>query len=350
MTIYDIARQAGLSVATVSRVLNGSSTVKKETRERVQQIIKENNFAPSAVARSLSISDNYNIGVVVPDIENPFFSCVLSGVADTADRYGYNVFLFGTNESTEREHRFLQTIKEQRLKGLIIIPVSENDMETRDRLVELNGNHVPVVLIDRDVKSAKFDRVFSEDETGAYQAVSELVRVGHRSIAIVAGPKTSKPGRQRFEGYARALAEHGISVTEDYIQNGEFRQNAAYDAMKRLMSLDRPPTAVFPCNNLMTLGCLQYLSEKHLVIGEDISMISFDDIEIFKYSNLNLSAVDRPVFKMGAEAMSLLCTRLQSNGADIGVRHRISVETNLILRGSEKLGKGILYDGNKADV
>ena len=338
MNIYDIAREAGVSIATVSRVINGGS-VKKETRKLVESVIAENNFVPSAVARNLSGSDNCNIGVLIPDIANPFFAMVLSGISYTAEQLGYNVFLFGTDESTDREHRVLQTVKRQRLRGLIAIAVSSDDEETQRQLNELNADNIPIVLIDRDVKNTNFDRVFSDDLGGSYRAVKALIEAGHERIATIYGPKTSRPGIQRFDGYMKAMQEAKLPIREEYILPGDFRQHVAHACMERLLALPEPPTAVFSSNNLTTQGCLQCFKEHDIVVGRDISIIGFDEIEALQYVNFNLSVVDRPVYEMGREAINMLQMRIKEGAVGTFAHHRIVLDTQLILRGSEKLSK-----------
>ena len=338
MNIYDIAKEAGVSIATVSRVINGGP-VKKETKKLVEAIIAENNYVPSAVARNLSGSDNCNIGVLIPDIANPFFATVLSGISYTAEQCGYNVFLFGTNENTETEHRVLRSVKEQRLKGLIVIAVSSDDEETRQRLNELEASNIPIVLIDRDVKNTNFDRVFSDDLEGSYQAVKALIEAGHSRIATIYGPKSSRPGLQRFNGYMKAMQEAGLPIREEYILPGDFRQQVAHACMEQLLALPEPPTAVFTSNNLTTQGCLQCFKERNIVVGRDISIIGFDEIEALQYANFNLSVVDRPIYEMGREAINMLHMRIRDGAVGTIAHHRIVVDTQLILRGSEKLTK-----------
>lgn len=342
MNIYDIAKEAGVSPTTVSRVINGNKNVKEETRKKVLEIIKDKNYAPSSVARNLSIGETQNIAFIVPDIENPFFSKILHGITDKASEYNYNVFMFGTNEDSEREHHILESLKGELIKGLIIIPVSETDKETASRLDNFEKESIPVVLIDRDIKGSGFDGVFSEDVQGACEAVECLIEEGHEKIAIISGPDTSRPGHDRLKGYKMALASHKIPLNEDYIVNGKFRVEESYNAMKALMELKNPPTAVFTSNNMTTLGCLKYIKENGMKLTEDISLVGFDDIEELQYTDVNLTVVTRPVYEMGQEVMELLERRFrnrQEGGKGKIVTRRNIVKTWLIKRGSEKFRK-----------
>lgn len=208
--IYEIAREAGVSIATVSRVINHSNAVSEKSYRRVMDAVRKFNYVPNSTARSLSTSTSTSIGVVIPDINNPFFSLLLEGITRVADERGYHVLLFNTAENTDREHQVLQTMREHRLRGIIITPVSEQDPETMKRLHNFETLGIPVVLLDREVDSQFFDRVVTDDERGVYAAISELIRVGHRRIAIITGPEASRPGRERLRGYYRALREHGL--------------------------------------------------------------------------------------------------------------------------------------------
>lgn len=339
MNIYDIAKEAGVSPATVSRVLNNRNNVKEETRNKILEVIKGKNYSPNMIARNLSVGISRNIAFMVPDIENPFFSKILHGISDKAMDNDYNVFMFGTDENTEREHKILDSLKIEMMKGLIIIPVSEGDKETAARLKEFEEQGVPVVLIDRDIRNARFDGVFSEDMEGACEAVTCLVEEGHKRIAIITGPDTSRPGHERLKGYKRALENHDISIDENYIICGNFKEEESYEAMNRLMELKAPPTAVFTSNNMTTLGCLRCLKERRLKLGEDISVIGFDDIKELEYTDLHLTAVTRPVYEMGCEAMRILERRFKSGAEGPGEKviiQRNLVKTWLIRRGSEK--------------
>ncbi|MDD7267136.1 MAG: LacI family DNA-binding transcriptional regulator [Lachnospiraceae bacterium] len=345
MNIYDIAKKAAVSPTTVSRVLNGNKAVRRETKERVLKVIDDMNYVPSSVARSLSVKGTSNIAVIVPDITNPFFSSILSGITQTADEYEYNTFLFGTGEDPKKQYRVLQTVKAENLKGIIIVPVFENDEETVKMLKELEGMNVPIVLIDREINGGCFDGVFSNDREGSYRAVKKLIDTGHRKIAVIKGPLTSRPGRERYEGYVRAMTEAGIEIREEYSRGGSFLlDDLAYEDTHKLMTLSEPPTAIFTANNMASLGCMKCLFDMGLTIGKDISLVGFDDIETLKYLNIDLSVVDRPVQRMGMEAMELLQLRFCEQKEDRGITRKIIIDTELILRGSEQIDKNRLED------
>lgn len=338
MTIHDIARALGVSSATVSRVINRSGNVREETQKRIEQYIQEHNYTPSAVARSLSKQDTSSIGVIIPDIENSFFSGVIRGISEVAEKNGYNILFFGTNENPTIEHRSLQAVREQRLKGVIITPATNHDDITRDLLDELYQSGVPVVLVDRDLHNSNFDGVFVENFQGAFHAVSTLLQLGHQRVAIIAGPETSKPGKERLDGYLRAINQCGGTFKEQYIARGDFKIEMGYELTEKLLTVENAPTAIFSSNNLMTIGCLKYLVEHNYRLGQDISVIGFDDIDILNYVGFQLSVVNRAVSEMGTAAMNILFERLENPCTDDHAR-RIVFPTQLILRGSEKIAK-----------
>ena len=334
--IYEIAKEAGVSIATVSRVMNNSAAVSKKSKEKVLAAVEKLNYVPSYTARNLRGSSSNLVGAIVPDISNPFFSSLLQGITRVADERGLNVFLFSTNENSDIEHQILTTMREYRMCGIIIAPVSEQDEDTLSQLTTFAEHGVPVVLIDREIGKSQFDCVVADDEDGAYRAVSTLLREGHKKIATIRGPESSRPGRERFRGYARAMEEFGVPIRPEYVRDGDFRSDRAWGETLALMDLPEPPTAILSCNNMTTYGCLRAFAQLNLKIGQDISLISFDDIEALKWLNYDISSVSRDVPLMGEHAMRLLVRRMETKTA-IDQVTRIVLPTELILRGSERL-------------
>ena len=334
MNIKEIAKLVGVSSATVSRVLNNSGYVREETREKVLKVIKEQKYIPSAIARSLSNKETNSIGTIIPDIQNEFFSKVISGITESADGLGYNTVLLNSNEDISKEHEILSMVEAQHFKGIIITPVAYHDTVTRDFLLHFEEVGIPVVLVDRDIKSTSFAGVFVDNFKGAFDGVSELIKAGHKNIAIISGPETSRPGKDRYRGYISALEDQGIAANESYIMHGDFRVDKAYECTGQLLSLDKKPTAIFTSNNLTTMGCLKYLTENKIKLGRDISILGFDDIDALKMIGYNISVVSRDAELQGKEAMELLQERfIKKNVAD---GKQVIVTYKVILRGSER--------------
>lgn len=334
MNIRDIAQKAGVSTATVSRVLNNSDSVKQKTKDHVLRVINEYDYAPSAIAKSLSVQNTHNIGVIFPDIENPFFSKALKGIAQVAEKNLYNVFLFNSDETVKRERVFLNVVRHQRLDGVIISPTNRYDEDIRSVLESFEQQGIAVVLFDRDMEGGNFSRVMAEDKKGAYMAVKQLIQEGHEKIAIIEGNTLNRPVSERKSGYRKAMKEFHIPMRKEYMMRADQKSELAYLATKKLMNLEEPPTAIFTCNNMMTLGCLRYFTENDIRVGKDISLIGYDDIEVLRLIDYKLSVVNRSEQDMGQIAMEMLLDRIKNPGSGI---KKVTVPTELILRGSEKL-------------
>ena len=335
MNIYDIAKKANVSVATVSRVINKSGQVRESTRKKVEKAIAEMHYTPSSVARSLSTQQTDNIGIIVPDIFNPFYARVLAGITGVTRKYGYNTFLFNAEENVSYLHQILHAIMSERLKGIILNPIINEDEETRHLILDLERMGVAIVLLDRDVYGLNCNGVYSDDFGGAYAAVNHMIKLGHRRIALFHGPLVSRPGHERYQGYMQALRDNKIRPEEDLIREYDFMLNGSvYENTKKIMKRKHPPTAFFTSNNYGTLECMKSLLDMDYEIGKDIGLIGFDDIDILHYANRGISAVDRQVEEMGAEAMRLLQTCIMERAED-AKKQKIILDTNLILRGSE---------------
>lgn len=335
MNIKEIAQRAGVSTATVSRMLNKNGYVKDETRQRIQTVIDECGYMPSAVARSLSVQKTHNIGFITPDIANPFNASVLAGVTQVADSEAYNVFVFDADETPEKEHRILEIVQEQRLEGIAISPVKANDERSRMLLEEINWHVMPVVQFDRRLQNADISSVLADNEQGAYLAVKQLIQEGHRKIGLVEGDGLNWAVKERIFGYCRALVEADIPIRSEYMAPASQRLiEKSYDAASYLLGLEDPPTAIFTCNNNMTLGCIKYFTEKGMVLGRDISLIGFDDVETLNLVGYAVSAVDQSGLEMGRRTMEMLLGKIRSEGKS---NEHIRVPVKLVLRGSEKL-------------
>lgn len=323
-TINDVARHAGVSPATVSRYLKGSPV---RAEASVRDAIAALDFRPSAVARSLKSGVTTTIGLVIPDVTNPFFAAVVKGVESVARQAGYTTSLFNTDESLSRESELVGNLAE-RVDGLILAPVNEADpVPERAR-----RRGVPIVFLDRDVPGSDFDAVLVDNIGGGRAAARHLLELGHERLAIIAGPRDSTPGRGRFEGFTEALHEAGLELEAEYVQGGDFRREGGYQAMLRLLGLASPPTAVFVANNLMTMGALRAVHELGLQVPEQLSIVGFDDFELAGLLSPPLTVVDRPMEEQGVLAMRLLLGRL--DGSYTGDPRRIVLETSLRARSS----------------
>ena len=346
MTIKEIAKLAEVSPATVSRVLNHSAVVKEETRKRVLQILRDYDYKPAAAVKTVGNQSSYNnIGLFVPDMDNPFFISVVKGITQIADKYHSNVFLFNTDETPEREHRFLKIVQEQNLRGIIMIPLSSSDDESEESLRQLEKNGIPVVLVDRRIGNFAFDSVFTDDVEDSARAVEALIKEGHKKIATITGFLRSTSGAERLQGYEMAMNRHHLEIRPEYVERGNFKYQKAYEAATRLLNQKDMPTAIFTANNMATLAALHSAIQNHLTVGKDISILGFDEIARWQWypllseTNLGLSLVERPVMQMAEEAMELLQSRIVGKRGSDHAKRRIVLSNRIVLRGSEQIQK-----------
>ena len=288
--------------------------------------------------RGNSPSGNEILALVVADINNPFFADIIKGVSKVARQNGYTVFACDTDETVKNELSVLETIQRQSFAGLIITPVSEQANKNAQLLESIQDSEIPVVLVDREVKSANFDGVFIDNYKGAFDGVEALIRAGHRKIGIIAGPATSRPGKDRLKGYLEALRLYGIPVNEAYVQHGDFRWESGYHLAQRLMELEDRPTAIFVSNNLMSIGCVKALTERQMHVPDDVSLLVFDDSVALHAIGQNISVINRSATQMGVEAAKILIEKIQDKAKSVKrIPKKIVLLPKLELRGSEVL-------------
>jgi len=335
----DVALRAKVSVATVSRVMNQSGYVSEETKELVLKTFNELANEDSIFSQSISNRKTNIIGVVIPDIANPFFAEVIKGISVVADKHNVSLLVCNTEEQIEKELKYLELFKTNTILGLLITPKTDQVQYNSQYLYQLEVLGVPIVLIDRGINLSHFNSVFVNNVTGSYDAVNALISEGHEKIAIISGPMSSKPGRERFYGYENAMRVNNMEINDEYVFFGDFKLESGYEITKNILELNDRPTAIFASNNMMALGSVKALIENGIKIPDDMAFIGFDDVDMFEIMNLNISTVSRPTVKMGEVAAEMLFDLI----GDKQVKHtsikEILLETRLVLRGSEKLVK-----------
>lgn len=301
-TVRDVAALAGVSVASVSRVLNEQSTVARVIRERVEAAVAELGYRPHAAARSLRSQRTQSIGLVIGDITNPFFTALAKAVEAEARRAGYTVLLGNGQESVELQDAYLQELQTHRLDGLLLSPAPGESAVLRE--VAAAGR--PVVLVDRSVDGLGLPVVKTDDASGVIALIDHLVALGHRRIAIISGPLATSSGRERRDAFCCALMAHGLDLPADYAEEGDFRRESGAQAMARLMSLHEPPTVVFAADNLMALGALQWARRHGIAVPESVGIASFDDVPWFEVLDPPLTTVAQPIDELGRAAVRTL--------------------------------------------
>ncbi|MFC0188255.1 LacI family DNA-binding transcriptional regulator [Fictibacillus aquaticus] len=304
--IQAVARLANVSIATVSRVINGQGGVRKKTEDRILKAIDELGYIRNAAARTMKKKETKTVGVIVPDIKNPFFPIVMAGIEQKAREKGYFTILSSTNESQAMEENIVKNFIERGVDGVIITTANENS----DHLKVLQVQGIPIVAVDRSIKQLEADTVLVDNEKGTYEAVSHLISEGHEKIAIICGPLETTPAYRRLKGYKRALNDHNIMADERYIIKGNFQESSGYKGTRDLFLLDERPTAIFSSNNLMSLGCIKAMQDLNWKLGNEVSFIGFDDIDIATLVNPKLTVVSRPMNLLGELAFQLLHERM----------------------------------------
>lgn len=333
-TINDIAKTAGVSRTTVSRVLNNSGYVKEETKKKVLKVIKELHYTPSAIARSLSTNKTNTIGVIVPEINDPFFGDIIKGISEIADEYNLNIILCNTDEDMDKELRALKLLKEQRIQGILITPTFGEDEFNSEYLNTIENFGIPIILIDGHVRYSNFSGVFIDHIKGAYEGTKALIKAGHEKIAIITGRMNSRPARHRLIGYKKALEMNNIDIEDKYIFYGNYQHQSAYEVTKEMLKMKDRPTAVFVSSNMMVLGCIKALNEEKIKIPEDMAIIGFDKIEILNMIGMNISYINSHTVEIGRTGMKMLIDCL--NTSDSREIKRITLLPELVLKGSEK--------------
>ncbi len=334
-TIKDVARKANVSTATVSRYLNSSGYIGRETGSRIEAACSELGYTVKKYKRAFNSKDRADvIGVIMTEYDNCFFANALHAIQRVADQNGKELIICDSRERSDIEIRNIGILK-TRVGGLIIVPASQTASYNASYLKEINDTVMPVVLMDRDVSTAHLDGVFVDGFSGAYDGVTALIRQGHSNIAILSGPTTCKPGLDRLNGYLQALKDNGITVREELILFAEFDQEKAYQLTKKLLAKKYPITAVFSANIYMGLGGLKAIDEAEMKIPADIAFLTFDDFTMFDFKSINYSVIKNPGDRVGEEAAQLLISRMAGTKRCRATTKRVLLTPTLELRGSE---------------
>ena len=306
-TIQQLAERTGVSVATVSRALNGSPEVSKATRERILALARELDYTPSAAARTLQSRRSHVVGVLLetgaghPDLMHPFFQQVLVGLKHGAGELGYDLLLFATDEPGNGfggTHSYLRRAGHHGVDGVVVMGYDPSDPEMR-RLV---ASGLPCITIDADPGEPHCGYVMSDNRDGAAQAARHLHGLGHERIATIAGPPRTPPGAERLDGYRDEMRRLGVEVRDEYVIEGDFYDETGYRATRQLLELAEPPTAVFAASDLMAAGALRAASELGVRVPDDLAVVGFDDIAIAGLIQPSLTTVRQEMHAIGKAA------------------------------------------------
>jgi LacI family transcriptional regulator len=308
ITINEIAEKAGVSKATVSRVINNSKPVSEEVKKRVLGIIEDTNFKPSLVARNLALNKSHLIGIIIPDLSNPVFSRIISGIESAIRESDYSLIITATDFKFEKKCKNIEILKEKGVDGLILISDDENDS------IDFFKNiHKPIVMLGSNPVDSSIPVVNIDNFSAAKCATELLIRLGHRQIGMIRGPLSdTQSGKARYLGFKQALESKEL-FNEEFVYEGRYSFEHGYKAMKELMSKEIPTTGVFCANDLMAVGAIRCAIDMGYKIPEDISIIGFDDVDIARMYTPSLTTVSQPFEQQGVVAVKILLDMIISN-------------------------------------
>lgn len=329
MNIRDVAAAAGVSVATVSRVISPKSadqSIRPATRQRVLEAIDKLGYRPNDLARALLQQRTSTVGLVVPDISNPYYPALVRGLEDTAWARGYRVVLCNTDRNVEKTTAYLDTLVKTRVDGIIIAGGSTTVPMLRDVLQPYRTKVVVVGRHELGYPSVRVDNVAAVRDAVAY-----LIGLGHRGIGFLGGPLGSSTVQDRLAGYREALRDTGIECRDEFVREGDFQEQSGYDAARSLIESPGRPTALMAANDRMAVGAMAAIADAGLRVPEDVSLIGFDDVSLASYIRPALSTVSVPTYEMGSAAMELLLQEFDDTAEGVRTDSR-ALSTSLVIR------------------
>ena len=331
--IKDVAKKAGVSTATVSRVLGGFPGVRDKTRKNVLKSVAELNYEINAVARSLRQKKTNSIGIIVGNVLSQFYSVIAKSVEETANKFGYHAILCNGDENPQKELEYLKVLNSNRVDGIILTPTGKNS----EYVQNLIDSRTKVVLLDRLIEGVDCDAVLVDNTTGAYKAVKHLIDQGYKKIGIVNGYLDRTTGAERLEGYLKAIEEAGISKDDNFIKIGNFKKESGKKLTEELLRQPDKPEAIFTTNIDMSMGAIIAIKKMGFNIPDDIGIVCFDDSDWAKILKPSITVVRQPVYQMGAMAAGLLIKKIESKRKNLKKIPLIAtLKTELIIRESTK--------------
>jgi LacI family transcriptional regulator len=323
--IRDIAKEAGVSVATVSKVINGYPYVSDKTREKVQRIVRESQFVPNSAARELVRKRSMTLGLfLTTGLKHPFFHNLFVGMENALKETGYEL-IYLVQVSWNKDYSFVQHCRSRNVEGVILFGFQRNDLN----LDELIQSEIPTVFIDLDLTGRRAGYITSDNFESILTAVDYMYQLNHRRIAFIAGMLEAYTGRTRFEAYQQAIINCGLPYNSEYTAIGDFSKESGYEAMKKFLALDHPPTAVICSSDTAAVGAIEAIQEAGLHVPDDISVMGFDDIELATYVRPALTTIRQDAIQMGKHAIETLVDLIQNTDYPAP---SIKIPTELIIR------------------
>ena len=327
-TMKDVARAAGVSITTVSHVINETRYVSDELRDRVSKAMAELDYHPNTLARSLRQGISHTIGLIVPDNSNPFFADIAKAVETRGFEAGYSTILCNSDGQLEKELTYTNVLLAKQVDGIIFIAASSQS----EHIALLTEQNVPVVIADREMLDSDVDVVLVDNYRGGYLATEYLISLGHHRIGCITGPSDTTPSADRVHGYVDAFTAAGLPVDDNLIVKGDFRYRSGAEGTRQLLDREEPPTAIFVCNDVMSMAAMAVVRERGLNIPDDISIIGFDDIPLASFTSPPLTTIAQPIQEIGKIATDLLIERMSRSSSRPS--QRIVLDVQLVVRNS----------------
>lgn len=333
MNISDIAKLAGVSKGTVSRVINNKPEgMSEETRKNIIKIIEEVGYVPNSMARSIAVSETKIIGAIIPDVENPFFAQIVRGVEDYALKNGYTVFLCNSDFNVKKEQKYLYSLLEKRVDGIILNTSGELGSGRLRNL--LHQNNIPIIVMDRKTNDFKdYPGVFIDNEQAAYEGVSYLINKGNKNIVFLGGEKSVYTVQERFKGYKRAMENAGIDIDENRITFGKLSIESGYERACKLLKEKVKIDAIFSSADVIAFGALKAAREYNIEIPNQIEVLGFDNISLCDIVTPTLSTVGQPIYKIGETAAQMLVESIRNKDKTF---QDVYLQTELVIRQSTR--------------
>ncbi|SDQ42196.1 catabolite control protein A [Virgibacillus salinus] len=327
ITIYDVAREANVSMATVSRVVNGNPNVKPVTRKKVLATIEQLGYRPNAVARGLASKKTTTVGAIIPDISSIFFAELARGIEDIATMYKYNMILSNSDQNKDKELQLINTMLEKQVDGILFMGGNITD----EHVKQFESSSIPVVLAATYDESNRIPSVNIDYEAAAFEATSFLLGKGNEKIAFISGQDDTLINQQKYNGYLRAFKEKSKTVDDEYILRGDYSYDSGLEAVDQLLSLNKKPTAVFVASDEMALGVIHGAQDKGYKVPEDLEVFGFDNTRLATMVRPTLSTIVQPMYDIGAVAMRLLTKYMNKEEVEekkVVLPHRIVERTS----------------------
>jgi LacI family transcriptional regulator len=316
-----VAKQTGLSIATISKFINGGNVI-ESNRVIIEQAIRETGFRVNEIARGLKTSRTMTIGILIPNLENVFCTSIVANVENTLLQQGYSSIICDYREDRGLEHGKLDFLVNKMVDGIIYMPLDQDPAQVARFL----DGGLPIILIDRPIPGVACDTVLVDNLNASYHAVEELITRGHRRVGIISGPDDIYTARERLKGYQRVHEDYGMTIEPDLVARGDYRVESGFRLMSDFITRQNPPSAVFITNYEMTMGAVMALNENHVKVPAELSVIGFDNLQMARVVSPALTIVVQPMRQIGETAAALLLKRLKGDLSGFPAIHRLKTE------------------------